>query len=297
MFKSGKVAIIGRPNVGKSTLLNTLANEKVSIISEKPETTRDNIQGVISTKDYQIVFVDTPGLHKPKNMLGKTMVRKASSSILEVDLILVMIDCQKGMTRDDLNILGLLKDIKAKLFLIINKIDKINKLHILPMIENAKQYNFAEIIPISATKKNGTDRIVTKILEYLPEGFPIFPEDQLSDKNHSFMVREIIREKTLELAYQEVPHSIAVNIEEFQEKKDKLNNDLIYIKAIIYVERESQKSIIIGKDGLFLKKIGENSRKDIESILGKKVFLDLWVKVLENWRKDPFKLKKLGYID
>lgn len=297
MFKAGKVTIIGRPNVGKSTLLNALANEKVSIISEKPETTRDNIQGVLSTKDYQIVFVDTPGLHKPKNMLGKTMVRKASSSIMDVDLILVMIDCQKGMTRDDLNILSLLKGIKAKVFLIINKIDKINKLHILPMIENAIQYNFAEIIPISAIKKNGTDLLLKKILEYLPEGFPIFPEDQLSDKDHSFMAREIIREKVLEFAYQEVPHSIAVRIEEFQEKKDKLNNDLVYIKAVIYVERESQKSIVIGKDGLFLKKIGESSRKELETILEKKVFLDLWVKVLENWRKDPFKLKKLGYID
>lgn len=293
MFKAGKVAIIGRPNVGKSTLLNVLIKEKLSIVSEKPETTRDNIQGIISGKDFQVVFVDTPGIHRAKNLLGKLMVRKAQSSVMETDLNLVLIDAYSGITKEDINIFNL---VPGKLnLLIINKVDKIDKRNILPTIEKAQKFNFKEIIPISATKKDGTDIVFNKILEYLPEGFPLFPEDQISDKNERFIVQELIREKALEITYQEVPHSIAVTIEEMKEKKDRDNNDIIYIRANIYCEKLSQKGIIIGKDGKMLKKIGEISRKDIENFLQKKVFLDLWVKVYKNWRKDPFALKNLGY--
>jgi len=180
-------------------------------------------------------------------------------------------------------------------FLIINKIDKIDRRKILPIIEKAQKFNFKEIIPISALKQNGTDIVFNKILEYLPEGFPFFPEDQLSDKNENFIIQELIREKTLEITYQEVPHSIAVTVEEMKEKKGRDGNDIVYIRANIYCEKMSQKGIIIGKDGQMLKKIGEISRKDIENFLKKKVFLDLWVKVYENWRKDPFALKNLGY--
>ncbi|MDP2911499.1 MAG: GTPase Era [Candidatus Omnitrophota bacterium] len=293
MFKAGKVAIVGRPNVGKSTLLNVLVKEKLCIVSEKPETTRDNIQGIISDKEFQVVFVDTPGMHRPKNLLGKLMVRKAQSSLMETDLNLVLIDAHSGITKEDIEIFNLMP---AKLnILIINKIDGIDRRHILPIIEKAHKFNFKEIIPISALKKDGTDLVFKKILEYLPEGFPFFPDDQLTDKNERFIVQEIIREKTLEITYQEVPHSIAVTVEEFQEKKDRDNNDIIYIRANIYCEKESQKGIIIGDGGKMLKKIGEFSRKDIENFLQKKVFLDLWVKVYKNWRKDPFALKNLGY--
>ena len=293
MFKAGKVAIVGRPNVGKSTLLNVLVKEKVCIVSEKPETTRDNIQGIISDKDFQVVFVDTPGMHRPKNLLGKLMVRKAQSSLMETDLNLMLIDAHSGITKEDIEIFNLLPE-KSNI-LIINKIDGIDRRHILPIIEKAQKFNFKEIIPISALKKDGTDLVFKKILDYLPEGFPLFPDDQLTDKNERFIVQEIIREKTLEITYQEVPHSIAVTVEEFKEKKDRDNNDIIYIRANIYCEKESQKGIIIGDGGKMLKKIGEFSRKDIENFLQKKIFLDLWVKVYKNWRKDPFALKNLGY--
>ena len=293
MFKAGKVAIIGRPNVGKSTLLNVLVKEKVCIVSEKPETTRDNIQGIISDKEFQVVFVDTPGMHRPKNLLGKLMVRKAQASLMETDLNLVLIDAHSGITKEDIEIFNLMP-VKLNI-LIINKIDGIDRRHILPIIEKAQQFNFKEIIPLSALKKDGTDLVFKKILENLPEGFPFFPDDQLTDKNERFIVQEIIREKTLEITYQEVPHSIAVTVEEMKEKKDRENKDIIYIRANIYCEKTSQKGIIIGKDGRMLKKIGEVSRKDIETFLQKKVFLDLWVKVYENWRKDPFALKNLGY--
>jgi len=293
MFKAGKVAIIGRPNVGKSTLLNALIKEKLCIVSEKPETTRDSIQGIISSKDYQVVFVDTPGIHRPKNLLGKLMVRKAQASLMETDLNIMLIDAHSGITHEDMLIFELLP---AKLnFLIINKIDNIDRRRILPIIEKAQKFNFKEIIPISALKQNGTDIVFNKILEYLPEGFPFFPEDQLSDKSENFIIQELIREKTLEITYQEVPHSIAVTVEEMKEKKDRDGSDIVYIRANIYCEKMSQKGIIIGKDGQMLKKIGEISRKDIETFLKKKVFLDLWVKVYENWRKDPFALKNLGY--
>jgi GTP-binding protein Era len=293
MFKAGKVAIIGRPNVGKSTLLNTLVKEKVCIVSEKPETTRDSIQGILSGKDFQVVFVDTPGLHRPKTLLGKLMVRKAQASAAETDFNIILIDASSGITKEDVEIFNLFSD---KLnFLVINKIDKIDRRNLLPLIEKAIKFNFKEIIPISALKKNGTDIVFNKILEYLPEGFAFFPEDQLSDKNENFIIQELIREKVLEITYQEVPHSIAVTVEEMKEKKDRENKDIIYIRANIYCEKTSQKGIIIGKDGKMLKKIGEVSRKDIEKFLQKKVFLDLWVKVYENWRKDPFALKNLGY--
>ncbi|OIO34483.1 MAG: GTPase Era [Candidatus Omnitrophica bacterium CG1_02_40_15] len=304
MFKAGKVAIIGRPNVGKSTLLNVMVKEKVCIVSEKPETTRDNIQGILSGKDFQVVFMDTPGIHRPKNLLGKLMVRKAQASLLETDLNIVLIDAHSGITKEDIEIFNLMP-VKLNI-LIINKIDGIDRRHILPIIEKAQKFNFKEIIPISALKKDGTGLVFKKILEYLPEGFPFFPDDQLTDKNERFIVQELIREKTLEITYQEVPHSIAVVVEEMKERPpspcplpqtgERIKvKGTVYIRANIYCEKDSQKGIIIGKDGKMLKKIGEFSRKDIENFLRKKVFLDLWVKVYKNWRKDPFALKNLGY--
>ncbi len=294
MFKAGKISIIGRPNVGKSTLLNSLVKEKVCIISRRPETTRDNIQGIISGKDFQMVFIDTPGIHRPKNILGKNMVRRATSTLLETDIGLVLIEADKGITSEDIRIFDQILPSKTNL-LIINKIDKTDRRFLLPIIEKAQKYSFKETIPISALKEDGTGIVFDRIMENLPEGFPFFPEDQLSDKNESFFVREIIREKTLELTRQEVPHSIAVNVEEMKEKKDKSGKDLYSIQAHIYTERPSQKSIIIGKNGTMLKKIGTESRKDIEGFLRKKVYLGLWVKVQKNWRKNPAFLKDLGY--
>ena len=293
MFKAGKVAIIGRPNVGKSTLMNALIAEKLCIVSKRPETTRDNIQGVLSEKNFQIAFIDTPGMHRPKNLLGKSMVQRASSSLLESDLTLVMIDAYDGITQEDKRVFCNLP--KKSNFLIINKIDRIDRREILLLIDKAQKSDFKEIIPISATKKDGTDIVLKKIIEYLPEGMPFFAEDQLSDKNEKFFVQELIREQVLELTRQEVPYSIAVSVEEMEEKKDRSNKDIYYIRAYIYVERNSQKGIIIGKNGQMLKKIGEESRKAIENFLQKKIFLDLWVKVYENWRKNPLALKNLGY--
>ena len=294
MFKAGKVAIIGRPNVGKSTLLNVLIKENLCIVSKTPETTRDNICGIISGKDFQVVFIDTPGIHRPKNLLGKTMVQKATSSLLEADIALVMIDASAGLTQEDKRVFQKLSPETIN-FLIINKIDKIAKGLILPIIDNAlRLFPFKEIIPISASKKDGTDIVFEKILDNLPEGFPLFPEDQLSDKNERFFIQEFIRKNVLELTREEVPHSIAVTIEEMKER-NKPQGPLYYIRAYLYVERENQKAIIIGKNGRMLKKIGELSRKEIESFLHKKVILDLWVKVRKNWRKDPLALKSFGY--
>ncbi|MFH1782882.1 MAG: GTPase Era [Candidatus Omnitrophota bacterium] len=293
MYKAGKVSIVGRPNVGKSTLLNALVKEKVCIVSSKPETTRDNIQGIISGKEFQVVFIDTPGMHKPKTLLGKSMVRRASSTFLEADIILLLIDAHSGINQEDRRIIQELSE--KPVFLIINKIDRIETRFILPIIEEASKYSFKEIIPISASKQNGTDLVFKTILKYLPEGYPIFPEDQLSDKSERFFVQELIREKILGLTHQEVPHSIAVLTEEMEERKNRANKDIYYIRTTIYVEKDSQKSIIIGKKGDMLKRIGELSRKEIEDLLQKKVFLDLWVKVKENWRKDAFILKSLGY--
>ncbi|MBU1933580.1 MAG: GTPase Era [Candidatus Omnitrophica bacterium] len=294
MFKAGKVAIIGRPNVGKSTLLNVLIKEKLCIISRKPETTRDNIQGILSGEGFQVVFIDTPGMHKPKTLLGKLMVTKASSAIMEADLTLVLIEAHDGITQEDKRIFERLAPEKINI-LLINKMDRLDKRMVLPVMEEAAKFQFKEIIPISAIKKDGTDIVFKKILEYLPDGFPFFPDDQLSDKDERFFIREIIREKTLELVREEVPHSIAVNVEEMKEKKDRSGKDIYYIRAYIYVERKNQKGIIIGKNGQMLKKIGEASRKDIETLLQKKVFLDMWVKIYKNWRKDQFALKTLGY--
>ena len=234
MFKSGKVAIIGRPNVGKSTLLNALIKEKLCIVSRKPETTRDNIQGVISGKDFQVVFIDTPGMHKPKTLLGRSMVTRASSALLEADLILMLIEAHNSITREDKRIFEQLPQEKTSL-LIINKVDRIDRRLVLPIIEQAVKYGFKEIIPISASKKDGTDLVFKKIIENLPEGFAFFPEDQLSDKNERFLAQETIREKILELIREEVPHSIAVQVEEMKEKKDKKDNDLVYIRAEIYL--------------------------------------------------------------
>ena len=299
MYKSGYVPIIGKPNVGKSTILNGLLKEKIAIVSKKPETTRVDISGILSGNNFQIVFVDTPGIHKPKNLLGKTMVRKATATLIDTDLILMIIEASSGLKGDDLRIIDLLPSQNSKLpvFLIINKVDLVKKETLLPLIDEcSKLYPFVEIIPISAIKEKDLALILNKIVEYLPEGEQFFPEEQLTDKNERFLAGEIIREKILELTYQEVPHSVAALVEEMETKPSKDKKELIYIKATIFIEKSSQKGIIIGRNGELLKKIGQYARIDIENLLGKKVYLDLWVKVYKNWRKDPQAMKMLGYL-
>ena len=293
MYKSGFVSIIGKPNVGKSTVLNFLVGEKVAIVSEKPETTRDKIQGILTLANVQIVFVDTPGIHKPRILLGKQMVRRAKESLLESDLVLLMIDAASGVDENDRIMVSLLEGLKAPVFLLLNKVDLIKKSKVLPMIDElVKLYDFKESIPVSSVKGDNMDVLLKKIIEYLPQGEKFYPEEQLTDKHQRFIVREMIREKALEFTHQEVPHSVAVLVEEMKEKK----KNLVYIKAVIFVERDSQKAILIGKKGQMLKKIGESARIEAEKTLDKRVYLDLWVKVYKNWRKDEHALKMLGYI-
>lgn len=292
-FKSGYVAIIGKPNVGKSAVLNYLVGEKVAIVTEKPETTRDKILGILTREDVQVVFVDTPGIHKPRNLLGKHMTRIAKESLLEVDLIVFILDITSGITNEDEIIFNLLKDARKPAILLINKVDLVSKSLALPLIDEAsKIYEFKEIIPTSATKGDNMDVLLKKVIEYLPQGPKYFSDEQLTDKTERFLVGELIREKALELTWEEIPHSIAVLVEEFKERPKK---KLIYIRATIFVERHSQKKIVIGHKGQMLKNIGEAARKDIEDFLKKRIYLDLWVKVNENWRKDPQALKMLGY--
>ncbi|MFA5335018.1 MAG: GTPase Era [Candidatus Omnitrophota bacterium] len=292
-FKSGFVAIVGRPNVGKSTVLNRLVGEKVAIVTAKPETTRNKIQGILTNKDAQVAFVDTPGIHKPKNLLGKYITKAAKDSLLEVDLIIFIIDMTKGITDEDKLIFRMVKEAGKPAILLINKVDLMSKSLALPLIEESlKLYDFKEIIPTSATMGDNMDAVLAKVIEHLPSGPKLFSDDQLTDKSERFMAGEIVREKALELTHEEVPHSIAVLIEEFADRPKKVT----YIRATIYVERQSQKKIIVGHRGQMLKYIGEAARNDIQKFLGRHVYIELWVKVHENWRKDIQALKMLGYV-
>ncbi|MDT2815032.1 GTPase Era [Vagococcus carniphilus] len=291
-FKSGFVAIIGRPNVGKSTLLNRIVAQKIAIMSDKAQTTRNKIQGVYTTKNEQIVFIDTPGIHKPKTKLGDFMVETAYSAIREVDAVLFMVSADQPRGRGDDFIIERLKNAKAPVYLIINKIDTVHPDQLLPIIEDYRnEFDFTEIIPISATEGNNVETLLSTLVDDLPEGPQFYPEDQVTDHPEYFIVSELIREKVLHLTEQEVPHSIAVITESM--KRDEF--DKIHIQATIIVERDSQKGIIIGKGGKMLKNIGVKSRKDIENLLGNKVYLELWVKVQKNWRDKQKDLQNFGY--
>lgn len=291
-MKSGFVTIAGKPNVGKSTLINTLLSEKIAIVSEKPETTRDSIKGILTTKDSQTIFIDTPGIHKPHLLLGKIMVRKASSSLHEADLVLYVAELTSGLSREDFQIVELIRDAKKPAIAVINKIDLVSKSRLLPLIAELKdRYDFIDFIPLSALKGDNIQLLKDKILESLPEGEMYYPDDQITDKDEKFQAAEIIREKILSLTREEIPHSVAVVIEEFTERQ---NKDIMDIDAVIYVERDSQKGIIVGKKGGMTKDIATQSRLELEEKLGKKVFLRVWVKVLKNWRRDPMSLRRLG---
>lgn len=292
-FHSGFVSLIGRPNVGKSTLMNLLIGEKISIISSKPQTTRNKIQTILTTDTMQVIFVDTPGIHKAKSKLGDYMVKSAETSLNDVDIVLYLIEPYEKIKDSDKAILERLQKVKTPVFLIINKIDTVEKPELLKVIENySKEYNFAEIIPLSALKGKNHETLLESIEKYLPEGPKYFPEDMITDQPEKQIVSEIIREKALYLLQDEIPHGIAVEITSMKHRKDK---DIMDIDATIYCERESHKGIIIGKQGSMLKKIGSNARRDIQRFLGGQINLQIWIKVKKDWRDSDFLLKNFGY--
>ena len=292
MYKSGFVTIVGRPNVGKSTLLNYLMGEKLSIVSNKPQTTRNNIQTILTGEDYQIVFVDTPGIHKPKHKLGEYMVSNATESIKEVDLVLFLVNPTVEIGRGDKFIIEQLKNQKAPVILVLNKVDENSQDNIAKTLINfSKEMEFSEIIPVSALKGKNVDELLSLMKNYLPEGPQYYPEDMITDVQEKFVVAEIVREKALKNLSQEVPHGIAVDIIQMKQNQ----SGKYTIEAELICEKASHKGIIIGKNGQTLKKIGETSRYEIERFLKEKVNIKIWVKVRKEWRDNPSFLKELGY--
>lgn len=291
-FKSGFISIIGRPNVGKSTFLNKVIGQKISIMSDKAQTTRNKIQGVLTKEDFQMIFIDTPGIHKPKHRLGDFMMKVAENTLNEVDAVIFMINADEGFGKGDQYIIDRLQQVTSPVFLIINKIDLISPEKLLEIIDEYKDKgNFTEIIPISALQGNNVNHLLNELLKYLPEGPQYYPADQVTDHPERFVITELIREKALHLTREEVPHSIAVAMENMEKRED----GVILIQATIITERSSQKGIIIGKQGSMLKNIGQKARKDIEALLGSKVYLELWVKVKKDWRNRQSQLHELGF--
>lgn len=291
VFKSGFITIIGKPNVGKSTLMNYLVGEKVSIISSKPQTTRNKITGVHTTDNYQMIFLDTPGMHKPKNKLDEYMMKAVNETLNEVDVVLFLIDA--GANRDNEELVSYLKGIKSPVILVINKIDIVKKEELLGLIYKYKElYPFKDIVPISATKGENVGTLVDVISNYLEEGPKYFPEDMITDQPERQIMSEIIREKALQLLDKEIPHGIAVGIEQMKKRE---NKEMIDVSATIYCEKKSHKAIILGKEGQMIKRIGTLARQDMERILGSKIYLELWVKIKDNWRENEFLLKNFGY--
>lgn len=291
-FHSGFVAIIGRPNVGKSTLLNRFVGQKIAIMSDKAQTTRNRIQGVYTTDTSQIIFIDTPGVHKPKHALGDFMMDTTKQSVRGVDAILVVVNANEKMGPGDRHVIDTVRESKAPIFLVINKIDLIHPDELLPIIDRYMDYyHFDEVFPVSATQGNNLDQLLARLEEVIPEGPQYYPTDQVSDHPEYFIVAEFIREKILLLTREEIPHSVAVQVESMRRDE----NDQLEVRATIIVERTSQKGIIIGKQGAMIKKIGQLARKDIEELLGEKIFLELWVKVQKDWRNRRSQLAEFGY--
>lgn len=290
-FKSGFAALIGRPNVGKSTLMNHLIGQKIAITSKKPQTTRNRIQTVYTSEEGQIVFVDTPGIHKAKNRLGDYMVNVAQRSLKEVDVVLFLVEPTDYIGAGEQQILSQLRKINTPVILVINKIDTVKKEELFGFIDvYRKEMDFAEIVPVSALKNDNTDELIRCIMKYLPYGPAFYDEDTVTDQPQRQIVAELIREKALQSLNEEIPHGIAVTIERM-----KWRGQIVDIDATIICERESHKGIIIGKQGAMLKKIGMNARKDVEDLLESKVNLQLWVKVKKDWRDSEFLLKNFGY--
>ncbi|UNC92996.1 GTPase Era [Candidatus Contubernalis alkaliaceticus] len=295
MFKSGVVAVVGRPNVGKSTLLNYLMKQKLTIISDKPQTTRNKITCILTTQEAQIIFLDTPGLHKPRTKLGEYMVKVSVGSLREVDIVLFLVEASHPPGRGDGYVVDLLKQAETRVFLVINKIDLVEPLELEGIIERYRElYDFSEVILVSAVNGTNVTLLQEKLVAHLPEGPKYYPEDMITEQPERFVVSELIREKILEQTRDEVPHSVAVEVDEMKERKGK---NMIYIRANIFVERDSQKGIIVGNQGKMLKEIGMKARQDIQVLLGCKVFLELWVKVQKDWRNRSKFLKDFGYHD
>lgn len=292
-FKSGFIAIIGRPNAGKSTLLNQILGQKLAIISNKPQTTRNRILGIKNHPEGQIMFLDTPGIHQSKSRLNQIMVKTALATYNEVDGICFLIEADHADNQENEFILETLKGVMKPVFLVINKIDLVAKQDLLPIMERyAQRRPLSQIIPVSALRGNGVDILIHEFLKILPEGPQLFPEDQITDLPERFLAAELVREKIFRLTREEIPYATAVEVEEFKEREGK---NLIAIKAIIQVERESQKGVLIGKKGQMLKEIGKLAREEMEALFGAKIFLELWVKVNKDWREDPRALRRLGY--
>ena len=284
-MKVGFVSIVGRPNAGKSTLINSIIGSKVAIVSDKAHTTRNNIQGIYNDDDSQIIFIDTPGIHKPMHKLGKYMNSQSYYSIEDTNVILFMVDATEKIGKGDKFILEKLKEVDSNVFLVLNKVDRIKKENLFPMIEEYnKLFDFKEIIPISALKKDNIDDLIKTIKKYLDEGERYYSEDYYTDKSINFMVSEIVREKVLNLTHEEVPHAVTCVLEKYEEEKNS-----IHINVLIIVEREGIKRILVGHSGSMIKEIGIEARKDIEELVGKKVYLELFVKTVNNWReKDKY---------
>ncbi|MDQ0430017.1 GTP-binding protein Era [Planomicrobium stackebrandtii] len=293
-FKSGFISIIGRPNVGKSTFLNRVVGQKIAIMSDKPQTTRNKVQGVVTTNESQMIFIDTPGINEPRHKLGDFMLKVAKNAFREVDVLLFVASGIERVGKEDRYVLEMLKGIDVPVFLVINKIDQVHPDNLPKIIESyRKEFDFAEAIPISALEGNNVETLLAKINERLPEGPQYYPADQITDHPERFIISELIREKALHLTREEIPHSIAVVIEKIA--PDSENKDMIRVQAIIMVERDSQKGIVIGKKGVLLKQIGTRARQDIENLLGSKVYLELWVKVQKDWRNKAMHLRDFGF--
>ena len=290
--KSGFIAVIGRPNVGKSTLINSLIGQKIAIMSDKPQTTRNRILCILTRPEAQIVFLDTPGIHKQKHKLGEYMVRAAEGTLKEVDAIFFVVDATEKMGPGEYYILERLQATAKPVILVVNKLDLIEKHDVLPIISNySAKYPFVGVVPISAKQEENLDALIEEVEKYLPEGPQYYPDDMVTDQPERLIVAELVREKALQLTRDEVPHAIAVDIDEMKTR----DNGDVYVRATIYVERDSQKGILIGAKGSMLKEIGKLARADIEMLLGNKCFLDLWVKVKKDWRDRDNVLKGFGF--
>jgi len=290
-FKSGFVAVVGRPNAGKSTLVNKLVGQKVAIVTSRPQTTRNRIQGIVNRPNAQVVLIDTPGLHRPDSALGRQMMGEVNAALDGVDVLTLILDVSEIIGKGDQYAIDRVARFEGPRFLLLNKVDRVTKDTVLPIIKRlGKMADFAEIIPISALTGDGVDRVLEKFIEYLPIGEPNFPADQYTDQPERFLAAELIREKAMAGTFHEVPHAVAVLVDSFEESEK-----LIRIRATIYVEREGQKGILIGSKGASLKKIGTEARKELEEILGTKIFLELYVKVLRDWRDNPQIVRQLDW--
>jgi GTP-binding protein Era len=290
-FRSGFVAIVGRPNAGKSTLINRLVGQKIAIVTSKPQTTRNRIQGIVTRAEGQIVFIDTPGLYDADSALGRQMMHEVAAALEDIDVLLLMVDASHPQTHMDELLLSKAKRFRGKTILVLNKVDRVAKEGLLPLIEEfSKAFEFAAIVPISALQGGGLEQLQQEILRMLPEGPPHFPEDQVTDQPERFLAAEVIREKAIQLTYHEIPYALAVMVDKYEEKPK-----LLRIEVTLSVERDSQKKILIGHKGEMLKKIGTEARKELEKMLGSKIYLGLFVKVMPDWRENPARVKELDW--